>query len=236
MKRLSHLLHAWLLLCVACPALAAAPDSVQASYDVYRDGMKVGEIKETYKRDNGRYTLSSTTTPTGLLAVLKPDRIFIESTGLLSRTGLQPEHFTHRREHNETKDSRADFDWPGSHLTLTQQAQHTVLDLPEGTQDRLSAMYQFMFLPLQNAAMIEFTMTNGSKLDHYRYAVSPGPKLKTPAGEFRTLYLDNQAKPGENRTEIWLAVQHHNLPCKMVITDADGEQLTQVLNKLVVTP
>ncbi|OGS92139.1 MAG: hypothetical protein A2Z95_00525 [Gallionellales bacterium GWA2_60_18] len=236
MNRLAPVLYAWLLLCVAPPVLAAAPSGVQATYDVYRDGLKVGQIEETYTRDHERYTLSSTTTPTGLLAVFRPEKIFIESAGLIGQQGLQPERFSHRRERDENKDSRAEFDWKERHLALTQQAQRILLELPDGTQDRLSAMYQFMFLPLQKAAALDFAMTNGSKLDHYHYAISRGQKLKTPAGEFRTLYLDNQAGAGENRTEIWLAVQHHNLPCKMVITDADGEQLTQVLSRLIVVP
>jgi hypothetical protein len=231
MKRLLQAV-AWLMLCIAVPAFAAQPDSVQASYDVYKDGMKVGRIDETYTRNKDRYTLSSTTTPLGLLAVFKPEKVFINSSGLIGKQGLQPLHFSHRRELDASKDSRAEFDWDARQLTLIHQAQHTVLALPDGTQDRLSAMYQFMFLPLQSAATLDFPMTNGNKLDNYHYAVTQNQKLKTPAGEFSTLYLDSQARPGETRTEIWLATQRNNLPCQMIITDANGEQLTQVLSKL----
>jgi hypothetical protein len=97
-------------------------------------------------------------------------------------------------------------------------------------------MYQFMFLPLQNADTLDFSMTNGSKLDHYRYVITRGQTTRVPAGEFKTLYLDSQAKPGESRTEIWLATQYHNLPCKIIITEANGDQFTQVLSKLTIKP
>jgi hypothetical protein len=235
-KHLSHILFAWASLCVASLVFADQPASVEATYDIYKDGMKVGQLVETYTRSVDRYSLSSTTTPLGLLAMFKPEKIFISSSGQVDKHGLRPERFSHRRERNENKDSAAEFNWEKQQLTLLHQAQRTLLELPDGTQDRLSAMYQFMFLPLQDATTLDFAMTNGSKLDHYHYAITRGQKLRTPAGEFMAMYLDNQAKPGENRTEIWLAEQHHNLPCKMIVTDADGEQLTQILSTLTIKP
>jgi hypothetical protein len=225
------------VLCLPSFAFAAAqPVSVEASYDLYKEDMKVGQIEETYTRDNGRYTLSSLTTPTGLMAAFRPGKIFINSNGLIGKPGLQPLHFNHQREGATSKDRQAEFDWDAKQLTLINQTQRTTLALPDGTQDRLSAMYQFMFLPLKDVTTLDFPMTNGSKLDHYHYAITRGQKLKTPAGEFKTLYLDNQAKAGESRTEIWLATQRNNLPCKMIITDAGGGQITQVLSKLTIKP
>jgi len=226
---------AWLMLCATAPALAAPPGSVQATYDVYKSGLQV-EIKETYTRDKDRYTLSSVWTPVGLLAMLKPEKILIDSSGLIGKQGLQPLLLDHRRELDESKNSRAEFDWNNKQLTLIHQAQRKVVALPAGTQDRLSVMYQFMFLPLQNADTLDFPMTNGSKLDNYHYAITHNQTVKVPAGEFKSIYLDNQAKPGESRTEIWLDTQHHNLPCKMIVTEANGDQFTQVLSKLDTRP
>lgn len=225
------LILAWLALCAAVPAHAAAPSSVQVTYDIYKDGLKIGEIEEVYTRDKDRYTLSSTTTPVGILALFKPEKVFVTSSGLVGKQGLQPLRFSHRRERDTSKDSDAEFDWSNGKLTQIQQAQRNVVDLPAGTQDRLSAMYQFMFLP-DSARSVDFPMTNGIKLNDYHYTVSRGDKLKLPAGEFATLYLDDQAKPGERHTEIWLATRLHNLPCKMVITEGNGDQLTQELSKL----
>lgn len=226
----------WLMLCAVFPVSAAPPGSVQASYDVYKNGLKVGQIEEIYTRDEDRYTLTSTTTPVGLLAVFKPERIFVRSSGLVGKQGLRPLRFIHQRENDKSRDSRADFDWNARQLNMFHQDQRIVVALPDGTQDRLSAMYQFMFLPLQHATTLDFPMTNGSKLDSYHFAISRNQTLSTPAGDFNSLYLDNQAKAGESRTEIWLATQHDNLPCKMIITDASGGQLTQVLSKLNIKP
>lgn len=216
--------------CLQSSALAAPPDSVESTYDVYKNGMRV-EISETYTRDQDRYTLSSVWKPVGLLALLKPEKIFIDSSGLVGKQGLRPLRFDHRRELDKNKNSSAEFDWPSKQLTLIHLSQRTSVPLPDGTQDRLSAMYQFMFLPLPNGAPVDFPMTNGEKLDHYRYTVTHNQTVKVPAGKFKAIYLDSQVKPGERRTEIWLATQYHNLPCKMTITEANGDQLTQELSK-----
>ncbi|MDZ4202257.1 MAG: DUF3108 domain-containing protein [Gallionella sp.] len=230
MKIFWHLI-AWLTLVVAGSA-HAAPDSVLATYDIYKSGIKIGVIEESYRRDKDHYTLASITTPVGLLAMFKPEKVFIDSSGTLGKQGLQPALFSHRRERDSVKDSKAEFDRAAGQLALIHHGQREIVSFPEGTQDRLSAMYQFMFLSPRAGGTLEFPMTNGVKLDTYHYAVARGPKVKTPAGEFDTFYLDNQAKAGESRTEIWLSKQRHNLPCKMVITEADGGQLTQILSKL----
>lgn len=226
----------FLLASVHGSALAATPSSVQLTYDVYKGGMKIGLIEESYTRDKDRYILSSSTRATGLLAIFKPGRILISSSGLVGPQGLKPLRFSDQREGDESRNRSSEFDWDSKQLALFHQKQRTVVALPEGTQDRLSALYQFMFLSLQNGTTLDFPMTNGSKLDSYHYAISHKQKLKTPAGEFDTLYLDNEARKGENKTEIWLATEHHNLPCKMTITDANGDQLTQILSKLSLLP
>ena len=227
----------WLMLILTCLCIPAwAAQDITASYEVFSHGSKIGQIDETYHSSDDHYTLTSTTTPLGLLALFRPQKVFINSDGLVDEQGLHPLHFTQTREGDPGKSVSAQFDWAEQQLTLINPAQSVTLSLPRGTQDRLSAMYQFMFISFAKRSSLDFAMTNGSKLDSYHYAVGARQKLSTPAGKLDSLYLDSQAKPGENRTEIWLATQHHNLPCKMIITDAQGEQITQVLSKLKITP
>lgn len=223
-------------LMLSSPAFATPPTGVQASYEVFSSGLKIGQVEETYSKSGDHYTLASTTTPLGLLAVFKPEKIYITSRGLIGKQGLRPQYFSHKRGNDANKEMSAEFDWPTQQLTLIHQTLRTPIALPDGTQDRLSAMYQFMFLTLDNLETIDFAMTNGNKLDNYHYSIGTKQKLDTPAGKFDSVYLDSQAKPGESRTEIWLATQHANLPCKMIITDANGDQFTQILSGLKTIP
>jgi len=225
----------WLMLCSGA-ASAVTPTSVSATYDVYKGRLKIGRIDEEFNREENRYTLTSTTRATGWLALFNPGSIVISSTGVVDKTGLRPTLFTDKREHHEDKNRRAELDWNNRQLTLIEHSKRSTVALPDRTQDRLSAMYQFMFLAMQPDGELDFPMTNGSKLDDYHYLIVKKERLSTPAGDFDTLYLDNQAKSGENRTQIWLSTQNQNLPCKLIVTESDGDELTQILSKFEIKP
>ncbi len=217
-------------------AYAAGPSSVSANYDIYKGGLKIGQIVETFTRDHDRYALTSTTKAVGLLAIFQPGSIILTSTGLVTVRGLQPLHFRDRRESDPGKNRGADFDWDTRRLTLTEHGQKRVLPLPEDTQDRLSAMYQFMFLPLANSTALDFNMTNGSKLDIYHYRITSAPSVTVPLGTFKALYVASVPEAGVNRTEIWLAREHADFPYKMIITDPDGGKLAQELTRFDYVP
>jgi hypothetical protein len=227
---------ALLMLCAASHAFAASPSSVSVTYDIYKGSIKIGQIDETYTRDKERYSLSSITRAAGWLAVFQPGRIIITSKGLISARGLKPLSFIDRRESDENKERHADFDWQAKQLTLTEHGQQRVFPLPDDTQDRLSAMYQFMFLQLAKADKLDFHMTNGGKLDIYNYRITQGQSVTVPLGTFKALYVASVPEPRTNRTEIWLAEDHANFPYKMVITDPDGGSLTQVLTRFDFVP
>jgi hypothetical protein len=227
---------ACLLLGVAGSSYAASPSSVRASYEIYKGGLRIGQIEEAYAFSKDRYTLVSTTRATGLLAIFRPGRIIIRSSGLVDTHGLKPLNFSDVREGDEGRNRSAEFDWDTMQLTMIEHGQRTVVPLPEGTQDRLSAMYQFMFLPLAKTDKLGFHMTNGGKLDIYDYRITHGQSVTVPLGTFRALYVASVPEAGVNRTEIWLAEEHANFPYKMVITDPDGGKLTQVLTKFEFMP
>lgn len=221
---------------LAGSSYAALPSSVRASYDVHKGGIRIGKIEETFTRNNGRYTLTSTTSPAGLVAVFRPGKIVISSSGTIGGHGLQPLKFSDRREGEEHRNRSAEFDWKARQLTLIQQAQRKVVPLPDGTQDRLSAMYQFMFLSLENVNSLNFNMTNGGKLDVYNYRITPGQSVTVPLGTFKALYLASTPEEGASRTEIWLAVDHANFPYKLVVTEKDGGKISQVLTRFDLVP
>jgi hypothetical protein len=221
-----------LMMCIASTAYAASPASVKATYDIYKGNIRVGQINEAYTRTKDQYTLSSTTRAVGLLALFRPGKINIKSNGLVTDTGLQPLNFSDLRNGEDGKNHRAEFDWNSKKLTLIQQPQNSVVALPNGTQDRLSAMYQFMFLSLDKAETLSFNMTNGSKLDAYNYRVTPNQNLTVPLGTFKAHYLVSAPEADASKTEIWLVAERNNFPYKMTVTDKEGDKLTQVLTKI----
>jgi hypothetical protein len=222
----------WLMLCAAGAAFATPPGNIKAVYDVYKGTLKVGQITEVYSRNKDHYALTSTTRAVGLLALFLPGKISIKSNGLVFDRGLLPLSFSDHRDGDENRNHRAEFDWPGKKLTLIHESQSLVVALPDGTQDRLSAMYQFMFLPLEKSELLSFKMTNGSKVDVYNYHITPNQSVTVPLGTFKALYLASTPEADASRTEIWLAAEHNNFPYKMIITDRDGSKFTQILTNI----
>lgn len=231
-------LIACLLLCCAAPLCAAdAPSRLEVSYDVMvKGGIKAAAMTETFTRTRDHYRIESVSRAFGILALIKPETIRVVSEGVVTANGLRPATFTNRRELDSERNVAADFDWSTRKITLTDRNGRRTLPLPVGTQDRLSAMYQFMFLPLQKAGALDFYMTNGSKVDIYNYLITHGQSVSIPLGTFKALYVASPQKEKESRTEIWLATEHDNFPYKMVITDPDGEKFTQVLTRFELVP
>jgi Protein of unknown function (DUF3108) len=228
---------AWSTLFVAAAAFASPPGKVQASYEIYKGGLKIGQIEENFaiSQDN-HYTIVSTTRAAGLLSIFRRGKIVISSSGLVGRHGLRPMIFTDLREGDESRNRSAEFDWSSRQLALIQQKQRKVVPLPDDTQDRLSAMYQFMYLSLEKSDMLNFHMTNGAKLDIYNYRITHDQHVTVPLGTFKATYVASVPEAGTNRTEIWLAGEHFDFPYKMVITDPDGGKLTQELTGFTFVP
>ena len=215
---------------------AATPSRIQASYDVMGYGMKLISVSETYTRTQDHYQIESVSKAEGLLARFKPETIRVISKGLVTAQGLRPQSFTNTRELDTQRNTSATFNWDtGTIIHKDYQGERTAA-LPAGTQDRLSAMYQFQFMSLQDQSEVKFTITNGRDLDHYSYRITPEQTVTVPLGTFKTRYLAIPPQEDGSKFEIWLATELGNFPCKVVITDADGNKATQVLTQFTAVP
>lgn len=226
-----------LALAGACGAAeSAAPQAISASYEVSRNGRRVAVMNETFEANDGGYRIISESRAVGLLALFERQPLRLTSSGRLTAAGLRPQLFEGKRGNHDPRQVRADFDWHGKQLTIARDGKTDTLPLPPGTQDRLSIMYQFMFLAPDRSQRLEFSMTNGRKLDLYHYTVHPGVEIETPLGRMSTVHVVKQHRPDESGAEIWLAPQHRYLPIKMRILEEDGSRYEQVIRKLKIKP
>lgn len=213
-------------------AAANAPREIQASYNAYMNGMSIGVISERFQAARGTYRIVSVSRPSGLAALIQRQPLRFESRGALTTEGLRPAQFEARRTAAEPPQVTADFKWGEKELVLNNKGKIESKSLSRGTQDRLSIMYQFMFLPLKDARHVDFSMTTGRKLDRYRYLVTPDVEIETPLGVLRTLHLVKQRDPDDTVTEIWLSIAHRHLPVKMLIVEKNGLRFEQVIQAL----
>ena len=231
-------------ICVALVTAAAGhaapklpvPASVVATHDVLRNGIHVGVVSEQFESEEGRYRIVSESAAVGFFALIQPRPAVLTSTGRVTATGLQPERFDGTRGARDARRVSAEFEWRTQTLALTYDGKSERVELLPGTQDRLSIMYQFMFFDYAERRDLEFPMTNGRKLDRYRYTVTHGVEIETPLGRMPTLHLVKQRQAGDSETEIWLAPQHRYLPVRMVIVEEDGVRYEQLITQLELRP
>lgn len=217
----------------AFAARAAAPASAEITYNLFRNGILLGTISERYEAKDGQYRASSEARATGLFALAQREPARYLSTGAVTKEGLRPKRF---EGHHRGRSLAADFDWAAKKLTLTHDGLNHALDLPAGAQDRLSVMYQLMFLAARKANTIEVDVTNGRKLSHYRYAVRGDVTIDTPFKRLNTIHFVKQHAPDQSGTEVWIAPEYHNVPVKVVIIEEDGDRYEQLATRVEVKP
>ena len=127
----------------------------------------------------------------------------------------------------------ARFDWDARLLRMTFDGRTETAALAAGAQDRLSVMYQFMFVPVERLRDLAFPMTsNGKKIENYRYQLAGEETLDTPLGKLKTLHLVKQREGNDNGVEIWLSTDHNFFPVKLLISENDGSKFEQLITRL----
>lgn len=205
---------------------------VRATYNGFMNGMTIGVITEQFESDGTTYRIVSDTKPMGLAVFVQRQPLKFTSNGQVARDGLRPVRFEARRTAADNPQVAAEFDWPQNQLVLKHHGRTESVALMAGTQDRLSVMYQFMFIPADRLRALDFPMTNGRKLDRYRYRAQADAEIDTGMGRLKTMHLVKQREAGDTTTEVWLSPQHHYLPVKLLIVERDGIRYEQVIQSL----
>ncbi|OJZ16315.1 MAG: hypothetical protein BGP21_05435 [Thiobacillus sp. 65-29] len=224
---LRMLLLAMALLVTA--AHAGPPQRMELVYDLTRNGLKLGEVSDSFVRNGTRYTLVSTSRVRGALARLWPGTIRLESRGSVTAQGLRPDAFSHARSDAPDKLATARLDWGEQRIAWTYKGETRAADgLAPGAQDQLSQLYQFMFLP-ELPADYRLQVVSGRDLNDYHYASADGGTLETPLGALATRRYERVAEvAGQKSVTVWVAPARGNLPVRVRVVE-DGVTVEQHL-------
>ena len=213
---------------VAAPAVPRLPPRGMIRYRVDRgdSNFEIGFAQHEWSIVDGHYRLTSIAETTGLVWLFKAVRVEMESRGLITAAGLQPQTFAVRRDGQPAKET-ADFDWSAMTVRVGRRGAQP---LDDGAQDLLSFNYQLGFLDHPEAGNT-LPIATGKKYAIYRLEVLGDENVELPAGSMRTLHLRT---PGENSTELWLAYDYLLLPVKIRYVDGHGDSFVQVATKIQV--
>ncbi|MDE2365566.1 MAG: DUF3108 domain-containing protein [Betaproteobacteria bacterium] len=223
----------------AFPAFSAGiPSRIDISYSI-TSGTLEGEVNETLeiKQENGTrsYSIYSEGRAKGLLALTQPDNVIRDSEGTITAKGvLRPARFSD--QHGKRLPKIAIFDWNKKSLTLQFKGREEQRSLPADAQDKLSLPYSFMFSSVPGK-VVHLHETDGKRVEPVRYTVSK-ETLDTPMGKLETIVLTKQLNKDGNEDEnardkkIWLAVDHHMLPVRIISHEKMGIVTDQMVTKI----
>lgn len=226
-------LFAFFTFSASAACAADTPSHIDISY-VVTSGALEAEVKDSLdiKQENGlrSYAISSEGRAKGLLALTQPDSLVRDSEGVITAQGvLRPSRFTD--QHGNKLPKVAIFDWDRKLLTLQHKRGEEQKSLPADTLDRLSLLYSFMFSSI-DGKMISVHETDGRRLEPARYEVGK-ETLDTPMGKLETIVLTKQLeKEGDREKKIWLAVDHHMLPVRVVAAEKIGIVTDQMVTDI----
>lgn len=206
---------------------------IEMDYDLRRntDGATIGAAHISYKHEpDGNYQLSNIMEAKGLMSFFLPGKLVQTSSGKVTEKGLQPAQYDYKFGNNADRSQSANFDWQAGTLTMQTSKRTTTVPLLEGTQDLLSFMFQFMYAP--PLEQMQLPITNGKKLRSYSYSFEGEEELKTRLGNLQTIHIGRSTGDGDEKTELWLAVDYRYLPVKIRQTDKDGGVIEQIVTSL----
>jgi hypothetical protein len=224
-----------LALCVPA-AHAAAPTQMNAVYDLYRNGQKLGSVTDTFTRSGKHYRIDSVSRAEGALKLLWPGTISMSSEGVIDANGLRPATFVHARSDKPNKTARASFDWTAHSVHLEYKGEaHDQAGLDAHAQDQLSQLYQFVFMP-KLPVDLTLAVASGKSVNRYHYRRSDGGKLSVPAGEFAVQQFSRITTPDDDKAvSVWVAPARNNFPVQVRVVDDDATYEQRLL-RLTITP
>ena len=226
------------------PVQSKLPEYESLKYTIRWLGLPVGYITASIKgirKINGRrayYLEVIAKTNDFCSAIYKVDDKFVSYMDVETFSTLR--HEVYRREGKYKKDAVTDFD----HITRKAHFKNLLdesekeFDIPEGTQDTLSACYYFRLLPVEVGKRIEYAVCNNEKNYKLLGVVESKGMIRVPKlGRRESLYIQPYAKlKGEKvkkgRVSGYFSVDSKRTPLLAIVQAPMFTEVTAALREV----
>ena len=211
------------------PPPKTLPPRVDLAYKVFlgTQGFMIGDATYRFEHDGNQYRMETVGQARGLAALLIRGVGRIESRGLITATGLQPQEFAVERGSKERREV-ARFDWETGIVTLHED-KTAALELP--TFDPLAVMWQFYFSPPVGDEL-SFTVATTRRVNRYTIERQGSEKIEWPNGVVDTELWHRKSDDGKIDSYIWLAPSLHYVPVKIRVTATNRGTVEAVLDSI----
>jgi hypothetical protein len=214
------------------PDLPPPYQRVSTEFSVFVNGEKqpAGSARIEYaQQPSGQYDLHWVVKGRGLLKLLYPT-LEQQSRGEIGPHGLKPHFYRYAFGSKADKIYEANLDWESKLITLKTAKGEQRYELPGNTQDILSFMYQFMFVPpLQE---IQVALTNGRRLNTYQYEFEGEDAMVIADQTIQTVHIAHTRGETDEKIELWLASDYRYVPVKIRKQEKNGMVIEQIATRL----
>jgi len=202
------------------------PDRGTIVFDVHygADGLRLGKTVHTWSHDTGRYQMRSVVETAGLARLIKDFRLEQRSEGRVGPKGLTPDRFTADQKGKPFQSAR--FDWKAGRVFIDRGDSKREADIAGGDQDVLSIMHQLGRIDLDGIDQ-KLTLVNNKAASRSIIEDLGVETLDLPIGRVRVRHLGVKSTNNEISLDLWLAIDQHMLPVRVLLTDRKGEVLDQ---------
>jgi hypothetical protein len=190
----------------AAAIAAGPPRPFTAHYTVQANGLTIGEMERSIRRDNqGRYTLETHMHTTGIMALFRDDQLLERSIWLPRNGGVRPLSYLYRQSGSRDRVERVDFDWKDAVATALYKGKQVRLPLKTDVYDKLA--YQVMLRQDLAAGhtRFDYRVVDKDEIEDYRFRVVGKEALKTPLGVLDTLKVERIRHGNKRQTFFWCA-------------------------------
>jgi hypothetical protein len=190
-------------------------------------GFVIGEATYRFEHAANEYRIVTVGEAKGIAALFIRGQGKVESRGLITAQGLQPQEFSIERGSKERRET-AVFDWESGILTLHDRKTEA-LDLP--TFDPLALMWQAYFAPpVDDTQTLSVATTR--RMGRYSITREGTELIQWPQGEIATERWHRKSEDGKTDGYIWIAPSLHYIPVKMRMTATNRGTLEALLDSI----
>ena len=205
------------------------PPRVDLAYKVFYGtrGFLIGDAVYRFEHANNRYRITTIGEARGLAALVLRGQGKLESRGLITDDGLQPQSLRVERGGPDRVET-AVFDWEAGIVTMHDN-KTAPLDLP--TFDPLSLMWQYYFTPpTQNDATV--TVATPRRLYRYTLSREATEKIEWQQGTVDAERWHRRSDDGKTDAYMWLAPSLRYIPVKMRVSNTDRGTIEVLLDAI----
>ncbi len=218
---------------LAPPTLALASRTLPPRVDlVYRvfwgtQGFFIGDATYRFEHSGNRYRIATVGEARGLAALFLRGQGKLESEGVITPDGLQPDQFALERGKGRKREI-AQFDWEAGIVTLD-DATAAPLELP--TFDPLAFLWQFYFLP-PTADRQTFAIATTKRLYHYTFTREGSDTIELRSGPVEAERWHRRSEDGKTDAFVWLAPGKHYVAVKLRFSNTERGTLEALLDAI----